>query len=267
MSCTFSASVIGAQSILSKSSEFIASVSGSRLTVRLSTTLEIAQIFQCIDKIESFEFSPDSSFIYCAQYSRNAIQVFSLADKDFKCRINEGVAGMVNSWWSPDSRTLIVESDFGIQLSFWSLVEATSSIVAFPKPSNFSVKRLSQILAYSDVSNYLAVVHRIELQDYIAVYSHVDSTLTELTKFKARSSDVAFIRWMPGDTHIVTADSPLSYKLHVYTPSGEVRMLSHFLSLPVLTDCMFLRFAVSCQLRGLPTCLGHPNSGRFTAKG
>eukprot|EP01034_Spumella_vulgaris_P022212 gene22212-28326_t len=130
---------------------------------------------------------------------------------------------MINSWWSPDSRTVVIESDFGIQLSFWSLVDSTSSIISLPKPSPFLGKNIpSQILAYSDISSYLAVVHRIELQDHIGVYAHEGSSLKELHKFKARSSDISLVRFLPGDTHIVTLDSPLNYKLCVYTVSGEL---------------------------------------------
>ncbi len=146
-----------------------------------------------------------------------------MADKEFKCRINEGVAGMINSWWSPNSRTVIVESDFGIQLSFWSLVDATSAVVSLPKPSFLHGKGIpSQIVAYSHYSELFVVVHRIELQDHIAVYSHTKSSVAELTKFKARSNDISYVTWMTGDTHIITLDSPLTYKLCVYSPSGEV---------------------------------------------
>lgn len=224
MSCLFSTAILGSQSTYSPSSEYLATITGgNKLNVRNADTLEIVNIFSCVDKIESFEFSPDSCYVMCALYSRNSIQVFSLTDKDFKCRITEGVAGMVNACWSPDSRTVIVESDFGIQLSFWSLVDSTSTVVSFPKPSvSQGIKDLSKILAYSDQSQYLAVVHRIDLQDYIGVYSHVNSTLTELVKFKARSNDISHITWLPADTHIITVDSPLSYKFCVYSPSGEV---------------------------------------------
>lgn len=235
MSCEFSTPILGTHSTYSPSSEYLATVTGgNKLNVRNSDTLEIVNIFPCVDKIESFEFSPDSCYVFCALYSRNSIQVFSLRDKDFKCRITEGVAGMINACWSPDSRTVIVESDFGIQLSFWSLVDSTSTVVSFPKPSSSQgIKDLNRILAYSDKSQFLAVVHRIDLQDYIGVYSHVHSTLTELVKFKARSNDIAHITWMTSDTHIITVDTPLSYKFCVYSPSGEVSFVS-FLAVRVI---------------------------------
>ena len=198
MSCEFSTAILGTHSTYSPNSEYLATITGgNKLTVRNSSTLDIVNIFSCVDKIESFEFSPDSCYVLCALYTRNSIQVFSLRDKDFKCRINEGVAGMVNSCWSPDSRSVVVESDFGIQLSFWSLVDATSTIVSLPKPSiSQHIKDLSSILAYSDRSQYLAVVHRIDLQDYIGVYSHVNSTVAELVKFKPKTNDIVHIAWM-----------------------------------------------------------------------
>lgn len=46
----------------------------------------------------------NDSYILCALFSRNAIQVFSLSDKEWKCRINEGTAGIRNVYWAPDSR-------------------------------------------------------------------------------------------------------------------------------------------------------------------
>lgn len=260
----FTAPHVGGHSIFSPNSKFICSVTGgSRLTLRDSISLEIIQLFQCIDKIERFDFSPDSNYVCCGLYSRNAIQVFSLIDKDFKCRINEGVAGMINSWWSPDSRTIIVESDFGIQLSFWSLVDATSSIISLPKPSSSFAKGIpSQVVAYSQVSQLVAVVHRIELQDYIGVYSHSDSSLSELVKFKARSSDISCINWMTGDTHIITIDSPLTYKLCVYSPSGEVIF---FVSITPLICSFASPISVDIVIRGLPACSGHTLTCSATA--
>ena len=117
----------------SSSSTLLASASGSTLTIRDAVTLEILDTHTCIDKIEKIEFSPDSSYILCGIYTRCAIQVFSVADSKWRCRINESVAGIVSASWSPDSRHIVVESDFGIQLAIWSLVENISYIINSPK--------------------------------------------------------------------------------------------------------------------------------------
>lgn len=236
MSCSFSAPIVGTASQFSPSGEYVASLSASRLTVRNSHTLEVTNIFQAVDKIEKAEFSPDSEYILCALYARNAIQVFSLRDKTWKCRINEGVTGMVHCFWAPDSRKIAVESDFGIQLSFWSLTDSTSTIISLPKAAYPGM--VSQMAAYSDDSQFLAVVHRIDLQDYIGVYA--TSPLGELTKFKARSNDICAVHWVPSGAHIIALDSPLHYRFGVYLPSGEVSYTCYIRSSYVLLTCILL---------------------------
>lgn len=220
----------GGAAKFSSSGSLIASVAGSKIALYRNTCpVERIHIFACIDKIEYFDFSPDESFLLCALYARNCVQVFSTTDVNWKCRINEGPAGMISASWIPDSQSLITESDFGIQLSVWSLVDNSQSVITFPKPvtklhsamATFN-RTNSSTIAFSDNRRFLAVVHRIELQDHIGVYSL--NPLLEVTKFRARTSDVAMVQWLPYDTHLITIDSPLYYKCAIYSPSGEVRV-------------------------------------------
>ena len=224
MACKFTLPYAGLHCTVSPNGSFVAFVTtGNRLTVRSIDTLEVTNIFQCVDKIEKVEISPDSEFILCALYSRNVVQVFSMNDKDWKCRINEGVPGIINAFWTPDSKKVVTESDFGIQLSLWSLTDSISVIVSLPKPTS---THFSKSTAFSDCGRFLAVVHRIELHDQIGVYyiePQTSSEMSEVSKFRAKSSDVSAVYWVPGGTHIVTMDSPLSFKFCAYTPSGEVR--------------------------------------------
>ena len=39
--------------------------------------------------------------------ARASIQVFSIGDQDWKCRINEGIASLISAKWCPDSRNVI----------------------------------------------------------------------------------------------------------------------------------------------------------------
>lgn len=123
----------------SPSCRFLVSCEGSRAHVFDATSLEAISVFSCVDKIEKVEVSPDSCYILCALLSRGIVQCFSIADPTWRCRINESVAGMVSAKWCPDSRHIAVESDFGIQLAIWSLVDNTSSIISSPKPGVGSV--------------------------------------------------------------------------------------------------------------------------------
>jgi hypothetical protein len=217
-----SGALSGTHAILSPNSEFVSSVAGSKVTLRSAQTLEVTHIFQCVDKIDRIEVSPDNCYILCALFSRSVIQVFSLVDKDWKCRISEGVAGIINAYWTPDSRSVIAESDFGIQVSLWSLTESNSIIINLPKPPQTAFSKTG---AFSDCGRFYALIHRVELQDQIGIYS-IQAPIGEISKFKARSSDVSAVYWVPGGTHIVTMDSPLTYRFCAYTPMGEVRYIS-----------------------------------------
>ena len=169
MSCAFSDGLTAQTAAFSPSGAYIAIVVGCRLTVRDASTLQLLQLYPLIDKADKVEFSPDSSVIYCAFLSRAAVQCFSIADAEWKCRINEGVAGLVNVHWMPDSRGIVTFSDFGVQLSLWSLIDSTSHVVQHPKQPLPSAggSAQQQLIAFSDDSRYMAIVHRVELHDFI----------------------------------------------------------------------------------------------------
>ena len=54
------------------------------LIIRSSTTLEIINLFACIDTIETIEWSYDSRFILAGLIKRNAVQIFSLDNPEWK---------------------------------------------------------------------------------------------------------------------------------------------------------------------------------------
>ena len=145
MACEFSAPYAHSSLkniIFSPNSHYLAYIhSGINLCIRLNqpapshSAETIHHIFSCIDRIDKIEFSKDSEYIFCAIYNRSTVQIFSLTDFQWRCRINESIAGMVSVTWAPDSRHVLVESDFGIQLAIWSLLENTSYIIHSPKPN------------------------------------------------------------------------------------------------------------------------------------
>jgi WD40 repeat protein len=217
--------LMGSMTIVSPNGKYLASTMVSKVVLReISNISQISHLHQCLDKIEKIEFSPNSEFLLCGLYARNAIQIFSTTNFEWNCRINEGIAGIISCYWLPDSRTILTESDFGICLSLWSLSDEKHSIISMPKPSHAKSFK-SQYVAFSDNHHYMVVVHRSELQDSIGLYSINTTPISELTKFKSRSHDIASISFLPKDTNIFTIDSPLHYTCCVYSPSGEVRTL------------------------------------------
>jgi len=231
LACHFSEQLMHNSGLLcfSDSSQYLGSCVGSRLTIRNVDTCEVVQVFSCIDKIEKVEFSPDSEYVLCALYMRCAVQVFCISDPQWKCRINEGLAGLKHARWCPDSRHVVTESDFGIQLAVWSLIDGSCAMISYPKPGN--------IIAFSDDNDYCAVGLRIELQDYIGFYAvnfqrddinphnNPGSSMNqwnELAKFKCKSHDMTALHFVPGSHLIVAVESVLQYKVTVYMPTGEV---------------------------------------------
>ena len=138
----FRAPVAGSTPILSKDGNIIGSVQGSRILIRQQgigqtekqrDSNAVERVISVIDKADKISFSHDNSLILAAFYSRASIQVFSLLDEKFQCRINEGISGLIDVAWAPDSRSILSESDFGLQLSIWSLTDSTARIIQSPK--------------------------------------------------------------------------------------------------------------------------------------
>ncbi|KAG8505461.1 WD repeat-containing protein WRAP73 [Galemys pyrenaicus] len=85
-----------------------------RLVVRDAHSLQVLQLFACLDQIQHLEWSADSLFILCAMYRRGLVQVWSLERPEWHCKIDEGSAGLVASCWSPDGRHILNTTDFHV---------------------------------------------------------------------------------------------------------------------------------------------------------
>jgi WD40 repeat protein len=68
-------------------------------------------LFLCLQHIE---WSPDSQYILCALYQYSTVQVFSLRNHDWKCNLKDTVSGIVDVWWSPDSRHILTCAEFHV---------------------------------------------------------------------------------------------------------------------------------------------------------
>jgi WD40 repeat protein len=103
----------------SPNGKYVASVVQFRLIIRDLNSLDVLHIFSCLDTITYIEWSNDSEFILCSLNKRNLIQVFSLENVEWKCKIDEGSAGLNQVNWSPDSRHILTTSDFHVNRNFF----------------------------------------------------------------------------------------------------------------------------------------------------
>lgn len=66
-------------------------------------------------------------------YKRALVQVWSIEDPEWTCRITEGLAGLVHARWSPDGRHILTTADFQLHTTIWSLLNKSMFYVQHTK--------------------------------------------------------------------------------------------------------------------------------------
>lgn len=142
-----------------------------RLVLRDAATLEVlkTEIISANDNtiINFISFSPDSQFILASDFKNGTSFVYrTTTDKEsltWKAKISEGVAGISDVKWSPDSRHIITMAEFNIKLTVWSLVQKLVRYIKFPKRK--------ECVAFCPNGSYLAVVERRDNKDFLNLFS------------------------------------------------------------------------------------------------
>jgi hypothetical protein len=98
----------------SPNGEFIATAVQQRLVIRQTDTLQILQLYTCLDNIQDLQWSPDSDLILCVSYKLKTFQIWCLSNEKWTAQIDEGLAGLVKVMWTPDGRHLMSFSDFNV---------------------------------------------------------------------------------------------------------------------------------------------------------
>ncbi len=101
--------------VCSPNGKYIAAATEYRLVVRDALTTQVVQIYSCIDKISDVQWCPNSTYIMCGLVKRAIVQVWSVVEPDWTCKIDEGLAGAEAVQWSPDGLHILVTADFQIR--------------------------------------------------------------------------------------------------------------------------------------------------------
>ncbi|VDP39323.1 unnamed protein product [Schistosoma curassoni] len=128
--------VTNSLAVLSSNGIYIASASQHKVFIRITNTLQIFQIYSCVDIVQNILWSADSLFILIILKHRGIVQIFSLENPDWTCKVDEGSAGLLNAIWSPDSRHFLTTTDFYLRITVWSISEVSVSYLKFPKVSS-----------------------------------------------------------------------------------------------------------------------------------
>eukprot|EP01135_Chromosphaera_perkinsii_P004228 Nk52_evm17s272 gene=Nk52_evmTU17s272 len=144
-------------------------VNQTRVVIRHSGSLQILHMHQCVDAVDSLQWSMDSLYLLCAIPRRGVVQVWALEQPDWTCKIDEGAAGLVSSCWSPDGRHILNVSEFNLRVTVWSLVSKQVVYMRNPKfgkikPSYFSTWSHAKYQHYkAGVSGVSTMMRRLSL--------------------------------------------------------------------------------------------------------
>ncbi|XP_020222888.1 WD repeat-containing protein WRAP73 [Cajanus cajan] len=196
----------------SPNARFIAVAVDYRLVIRETLSFKVVQLFSCLDKISYIEWALDSEYILCGLYKKPMIQAWSLTQPEWTCKIDEGPAGIAYARWSPDSRHILTTSDFQLRLIVWSLLNTACVHLQCPKHASKGV-------SFTRDGKFAAICTRRDCKDYINLLSC--QTWENMGNFSVDTQDLADIEWSPDDSAIVIWDSPLEYKVLIYSPDGR----------------------------------------------
>ncbi|XP_069120373.1 WD repeat-containing protein WRAP73-like [Argopecten irradians] len=192
--------------------KYLASVTEFRLIVRDVETFQIQNLFSCLDTIQVIEWSSDSQFILCGLYKRGIVQVWSLEQPEWNCKVDEGSAGLNDVRWSPDGRHILTTADFNLRITVWSLVTKSVSYIRYPK-------QCQKGMDFSAGGKYMALAERRDCKDYISIFT---CNMWELVKhFETDTDDLSGLEWSPDGMVLGVWESPLSYKILLYSVDGR----------------------------------------------
>ncbi|KAL8578312.1 hypothetical protein ACOMHN_005703 [Nucella lapillus] len=197
----------------SPNGKYLVSCVDYRLVVRDVDTLQIQQLFSCQDAIEHMEWSPDSLFILCGMFKRGIVQVWSLENPDWHCKIDEGSAGLTAVRWSPDSRHILTTADFHLRITVWSLTNKSVSYIRYPK-------KCDQGVDFSKDGKYMGLAERRDCKDYISIFSCDGWCLVK--HFESETEDLSGLQWSPDSRVICAWDSCLYYRIVLYSLDGRL---------------------------------------------
>ncbi|CAD7696704.1 unnamed protein product [Ostreobium quekettii] len=183
-----------------------------RLIVRDWQTLRVVQMYSCLDRIQHVEWSSDSSYILCGLYDRSIVQVWSILEPEWTCKIDEGLAGITSARWCPDGRSILVTAEFQIKATVWSLVDKACVQLAGPKFADAG-------LAFNPDGTQLAVAERNNCKDFLTILACSDWKTQ--VHFQLPTQDLADLCWSPSGDCLAVWDSLLTYRLLVYSSYGD----------------------------------------------
>ena len=75
-------------------------------------------------------------------YKRAIVQVWSVDDPEWLCKISEGRAGLAHSRWGTHERHILNTNEFNVRVSVWDLSQTAGVVASLSAPKTPSSSRL-----------------------------------------------------------------------------------------------------------------------------
>lgn len=141
-----------------------------------------------------------------------SLQIWSMEQPEWTCKIDEGSAGLTACYWTPDSRHILTMADFHLRLTLWSLVNKSVSYIKYPKLTQDG-------LDFTPDGQYMALAERRDCKDHISIFDCEKWCLVRL--FEVATKDLVGIKWSPQGNVLCIWDSCLDYQIYLYTMDGH----------------------------------------------
>lgn len=178
---------------------------GYRLVIRDVSSLQIVELYTCIDAIEGLEWSFDSEYVLCTLKKRGAAQVWSVRNAEWHCKIDEGPVGLAHACFSPDGRHVLATADFRLRITIWSLCDRNVYYIRFPKHADRG-------LAFTPEGTLMALAERTDGRDSVGIFELKGWKM--IRSFPVASIDLEDICWSPNGMVLCIIDTVLQYQVH-----------------------------------------------------
>ena len=199
----------------SPNSFYFAISKGIQLVIYSCQSLKPVKIYSFIDFIEDIKWSNSSNLILIGIYKRNRCEIRNIENDNFICSIDEGIQGMSNALFSPNSTHVLSFNQNVTKLTIRSLLDKSTLFISLPK---FSKKGLE--FSCKGKGNFMALAERKNTEDIIGIY-FVKKWIC-LRRFPVETEDLQDIKWSYDNSSIIIVDSPAVCKLLIYNIFGEL---------------------------------------------
>ena len=203
------------QIIFSSDSNFFAISKGVQLVVYSTQLLKPIKIYTFIDFIEDIKWSNDNNLLLVGLYRRNRCEIRNIQKDNYLCTIDEGIQGISNSLFSPNSLYVLTINGNITKLAIRSLENKSSLSIDLPK---FSKRGIS--FSSKGNGNFMALAERKDIKDIIGIY--YITKLTCIRRFKTETEDLQDIKWSYDNSSLIIIDTPALCRFLIYNILGEL---------------------------------------------